>query len=63
MLVGEDGIIIVDTTESFEAGKEILREFRSITAKPIKAIIITHNHIDHLGGVEVIKLCLKLMKK
>ena len=52
MVVGNDGIIIIDTTESVEAGRNILTEFRKITDKPVKAVIYTHNHSDHTGGVK-----------
>lgn len=51
MIEGDDGIIIVDVTESVETAREVLAEFREITDKPIKALIYTHNHADHvLGG-------------
>ncbi|XP_067651706.1 linear primary-alkylsulfatase-like [Haliotis asinina] len=50
MIVGDDGIIIVDVTESVAAGREILAAFRNITSKPVKAIIYTHNHADHTYG-------------
>jgi alkyl sulfatase BDS1-like metallo-beta-lactamase superfamily hydrolase len=52
MIVGRDGIIIVDTTESVDSGKAILAEFRKITDKPVKAIVYTHNHTDHTMGVK-----------
>ncbi|XP_061166348.1 linear primary-alkylsulfatase-like [Saccostrea echinata] len=51
MVIAPDGLIIVDVTESSLAAKEILTEFRKITKKPIKAIIYTHHHTDHIGGV------------
>lgn len=50
MIVGDDGIVIVDVMESGEAAKEVLAEFRKITSKPLKAIIYTHNHADHVFG-------------
>ncbi|XP_071089046.1 linear primary-alkylsulfatase-like [Haliotis cracherodii] len=50
MIVGDDGIIIVDVTESVVAGTEVLAAFRNITSKPVKAIIYTHNHADHTYG-------------
>lgn len=53
MVIAPDGLIIVDVTESSMAAKEILAEFRKITQKPIKAIIYTHHHTDHIGGVGV----------
>lgn len=53
MIIAPEGLIIVDVTESSMAAKEILAEFRKITKKPIKAIIYTHHHTDHIGGVGV----------
>ena len=52
MIVGSDGIIIVDTLESTDAAKTVLAEFRKITDKPVKAIVYTHNHSDHTMGVK-----------
>ena len=42
--VGRDGIVIVDTTESEKCASEILQDFRKITQKPIKGIVLTHFH-------------------
>ena len=53
MIEGDDGLIIVDTMESCEAAAEVLAEFRKISHKPVKAIIYTHNHADHIFGAEV----------
>lgn len=53
LLEGPEGLIIVDTTESEDAGAEILSKFREISQKPIKAIVFTHNHGDHIWGVRV----------
>ncbi len=50
MLEGDDGIIIVDTMESADEARTVLAEFRKITDKPVKAIIYTHNHTDHVFG-------------
>jgi alkyl sulfatase BDS1-like metallo-beta-lactamase superfamily hydrolase len=53
MIEGRDGVIIVDTMTTMEEGAEVLAEFRKITAKPIKAIIYTHSHPDHVFGAQV----------
>lgn len=53
MLVGTDGVIIVDTMESVESAKQVLAEFRKITDKPVKALVYTHSHLDHIGGATV----------
>ncbi len=50
MIEGDDGLIIVDTMESVQQGEEVLAAFRQISAKPVKAIIYTHNHTDHVFG-------------
>ena len=53
MVIGVDGIIIIDTSETTTAAKNILAEFRKITALPVKAIILTHSHRDHVSGASV----------
>ena len=53
MLEGPEGLVIVDTTESLDAAKEIQRDFRKISQKPVKAVIYTHHHSDHIYGTEV----------
>jgi alkyl sulfatase BDS1-like metallo-beta-lactamase superfamily hydrolase len=50
MVEGDDGIIIIDTMATYEAAKEVMKEFRAITDKPVKAIIYTHSHPDHVNG-------------
>ena len=53
MIEGDDGLIIVDTMTTLEEAADVLAEFRKISNKPIKAIIYTHNHPDHVLGCEV----------
>ena len=50
MVVGTDGIIIVDTLDCIESAEETLAAFRRITDKPVKAVIYTHYHQDHVSG-------------
>jgi alkyl sulfatase BDS1-like metallo-beta-lactamase superfamily hydrolase len=53
MIVGVDGVIIVDTTETTAAATNVLAEFRKITDLPVKTIILTHSHRDHVSGAAV----------
>ncbi len=50
LIEGDDGVIIVDAMESVETAAVVRAEFESITLKPIKALIYTHNHADHVFG-------------
>ena len=52
LIEGDDGVIIVDTMESMEAGERVRAAFREVTPKPVKAIVYTHNHADHIFGAE-----------
>ena len=53
MIVGTDGIVIIDTGLAPPHAQRILAEFRKITPKPVKAIIYTHGHADHTNGSTV----------
>lgn len=53
MIVGDDGLIIIDTGLTTDSAEKILAEFRKIADKPVKAIIFTHGHGDHTGGAAV----------
>ncbi|WP_424970524.1 alkyl sulfatase dimerization domain-containing protein [Dinoroseobacter sp. S76] len=53
LIIGTDGLIIVDTTESTAAAEQILAGFREITDKPVRTIIYTHSHRDHISGATV----------
>lgn len=50
MVEGNDGVVIIDTMETIEEGLAVRKEFEKITTKPIKAVIYTHNHTDHVFG-------------
>ena len=53
MIVGDDGLVIIDTSESTAAAVNTLAEFRKISSLPIKTIIYTHSHRDHVSGASV----------
>ena len=50
MIVGDDGLVIIDGLRGVGAAEELLADFRKISDKPIKALIYTHGHGDHTGG-------------
>ncbi|WP_419913336.1 alkyl sulfatase dimerization domain-containing protein [Hoeflea sp.] len=53
MIVADQGIIIVDTTESTKAAENVFAAFREITSLPVRTIIYTHSHRDHISGARV----------
>ena len=50
MIEGTDSVIIIDAMESNQTAQLVKDEFLKITKKPVKAIIYTHNHGDHVFG-------------
>lgn len=53
MSVGKDGILLVDAM-NINSGKILLEAIRTISDKPIKFVINTHQHRDHRGGNEAL---------
>jgi len=47
--IGNDGALIVDTKLP-GSSEQVLEAIRSITDRPIRYVINTHAHLDHLGG-------------
>lgn len=53
IIEGESGWILVDPLTTREtASKALLFARQHLGEKPIKAILFTHSHIDHFGGVQ-----------
>ncbi|EMI22974.1 Beta-lactamase-like domain protein [Rhodopirellula maiorica SM1] len=50
MIVGTDGVIIVDTLFGPTSAAKAAEAFRQYSEKPVKAIVYTHSHGDHIGG-------------
>jgi len=53
LLEGDDGVVVVDTMESRPRAEAVLAAFREVTEKPVKAVVLTHNHADHVFGGKV----------
>lgn len=47
---GDDGLVIFDVGDSYEHGKAMLAAVREHTNKPIKAVVYSHFHFDHIFG-------------
>lgn len=52
-----DGLVVVDAGGAPPAGRHVARLIRTVSAKPVKAIVYTHYHGDHnLGAGELLKV-------
>ncbi len=51
LIEGEDACILVDTLSGELPGDDAAAAFQAITDKPIKAVIVTHFHPDHVSGI------------
>jgi glyoxylase-like metal-dependent hydrolase (beta-lactamase superfamily II) len=49
-LVGEKGILVVDTGLNQQEGEKLLHAIREVSPLPIQYIVNTHYHPDHQGG-------------
>ena len=53
-LVGDQGILVVDTGLNALEGRKLLDEIRKISQAPVRWIVNTHYHPDHRGGNSVV---------
>jgi glyoxylase-like metal-dependent hydrolase (beta-lactamase superfamily II) len=50
-VIGDKGVVVIDTTISAAGGKELVADIAKVTPKPIVAVILTHGDGDHVSGL------------
>src|SRR5689334_14665508 len=49
-IIGDDGVLIFDTGQIPSLSEKIIAELKQITPLPVKYIVISHWHYDHVIG-------------
>jgi len=52
-VIGDDGVAVIDTFQDPRPAKAMLAEIRKLTPLPIRFVINTHYHLDHVNGNDV----------
>ena len=54
-VVTKDGVLVIDALGSPALARELLAEIRRITPAPVRYVVLTHYHADHIYGLQVFK--------
>ena len=61
VIVGTDGVIVVDAKTTTAGGQELLDCIAKITAKPVTTVILTHSDGDHVNGLAAFPAGVKII--
>lgn len=54
-VVTDEGVLVVDGLGSPALARELLKEIRRVTSQPVRYVVVTHYHADHIYGLQVFK--------
>ena len=53
VVVTSQGVVVVDTGNNQPESRNLMRSIQSVTAQPVRYVVITQNHGDHIGGTSL----------
>ncbi len=54
-VVTGDGVVVIDALGSPALAEELIAEIRRVTPQPVRYVIVTHYHADHIYGLQAFK--------
>ncbi len=54
-VIGDDGVLVIDSFFDPDATKALVADIHKLTPKPIRYVVNTHYHVDHVGGDAVLR--------
>jgi len=54
-LITEAGVIAIDAGTTEDSAREAMKALRQVTRAPIRYVILTHSHWDHVGGLAAVR--------
>ena len=54
-VVADGGVMVIDALGSPPLAQRLLQEIRKVTALPLRYVVVTHYHADHIYGLQAFK--------